>query len=157
MVGAALGPVGARARESENLDRTRIHRHLGRGRVPAAQPLDGTARGIGGPEGQEGTENRKVGKRVSFHSPTRLSCATPIDIDRVDQIGSNDGPHALWVESTRERAAGPRVAGLRHPSYSGVDGPPGPPWASELTVETEELQTEIAKVTWYHSIPLGDG
>jgi hypothetical protein len=24
-------------------------------------------------------------------------------------------------------------------------------------VETEELQTEIAKVTWYHSIPHGDG
>src|SRR4029453_9412744 len=49
VVGAAPGPVGARARESENLDRARIHRRLGRGRVPAAQPLDGTARGIGCP------------------------------------------------------------------------------------------------------------
>jgi tRNA (mo5U34)-methyltransferase len=26
-----------------------------------------------------------------------------------------------------------------------------------LSVETEQLQTEIAKVNWYHSIPLGDG
>jgi hypothetical protein len=43
MVGAALGSVGASAGQTEKLDRTRTHRRLGRGRVPAAQPADGNA------------------------------------------------------------------------------------------------------------------
>jgi hypothetical protein len=48
------------------------------------------------------------------------------------------------------------LAGLSPRHTVAFDGPTGPPEASELTVETEELQTEIAKVNWYHSIPLGN-
>jgi hypothetical protein len=67
MVGAALGPVGARSRQSEDLDHTRIHRSRDRGRVPAAQPVDGIASGIAGPpRSQEGYRTGGSGSGASF-------------------------------------------------------------------------------------------
>jgi hypothetical protein len=70
MVGTARGPVGALAGQKKNPDRARIHRRLGRWRVPAAQPIDGTASRIGGPpRGRDGKKNRRVGKRSFFPFP----------------------------------------------------------------------------------------